>query len=202
MTRGNGGFEDALAYPISSNAAHPPRFVSGVQSTVKRSPQKPLIISADAVGTDRPGVYATRRCARTTRISHPARRRAGSASASLVHGPCGWTRRAAACPIRCSRSGRPMPAGRYIHVVDQHPAPLDPNFTGAGRAQSDAQGYYRFRDSKAGAYPGQSSQRLAPRPHPLLGVSVIPFVFAAGDADVFPRRSAVSVRSDLQFGDG
>ena len=25
--------------------------------------------------------------------------------------------------------------GRYVHVVDQHPAPLDPNFTGAGRAR-------------------------------------------------------------------
>src|SRR3954465_10951992 len=24
-------------------------------------------------------------------------------------------------------------AGRYAHQVDQHPAPLDPNFTGAGR---------------------------------------------------------------------
>ena len=43
--------------------------------------------------------------------------------------------------------------GRYIHVVDQHPAPLDPNFTGAGRAQSDAQGYYKFITIKPGAYP-------------------------------------------------
>jgi protocatechuate 3,4-dioxygenase beta subunit len=43
--------------------------------------------------------------------------------------------------------------GRYVHVVDQHPAPLDPNFTGAGRAQSDAQGYYRFVTIKPGAYP-------------------------------------------------
>jgi len=44
-------------------------------------------------------------------------------------------------------------AGRYLHEVDQHPAPLDPNFTGAGRAQSDAQGYYRFVTIKPGAYP-------------------------------------------------
>jgi protocatechuate 3,4-dioxygenase beta subunit len=43
--------------------------------------------------------------------------------------------------------------GRYIHVRDQHPAPLDPNFTGAGRAQSDAEGYYRFVTVKPGAYP-------------------------------------------------
>ena len=43
--------------------------------------------------------------------------------------------------------------GRYIHVVDQHPAPLDPNFTGAGRAQSDGEGYYKFVTVKPGAYP-------------------------------------------------
>src|ERR1700726_3456549 len=43
--------------------------------------------------------------------------------------------------------------GRYVHAVDQHPAPLDPNFTGAGRAQSDGEGYYRFVPIKPGAYP-------------------------------------------------
>jgi len=43
--------------------------------------------------------------------------------------------------------------GRYIHIRDQHPAPLDPNFTGAGRAQTDGQGYYRFVTVKPGAYP-------------------------------------------------
>jgi protocatechuate 3,4-dioxygenase, beta subunit len=44
-------------------------------------------------------------------------------------------------------------AGRYIHKVDQHPAPLDPNFTGAGRALTDANGFYRFVTVKPGAYP-------------------------------------------------
>jgi len=43
--------------------------------------------------------------------------------------------------------------GRYVHVVDQHPAPLDPNFTGAGRARTDADGYYKFITVKPGAYP-------------------------------------------------
>ena len=44
-------------------------------------------------------------------------------------------------------------AGRYIHQRDQHPAPLDPNFTGAGRCITDAQGNYRFTTIKPGAYP-------------------------------------------------
>jgi protocatechuate 3,4-dioxygenase beta subunit len=44
-------------------------------------------------------------------------------------------------------------AGRYAHVVDGHPAPLDPNFTGAGRCLTDDEGRYRFITIKPGAYP-------------------------------------------------
>jgi protocatechuate 3,4-dioxygenase, beta subunit len=44
-------------------------------------------------------------------------------------------------------------AGRYRHRIDQHHAPLDPNFTGAGRALTDAHGNYRFVTIKPGPYP-------------------------------------------------
>jgi len=44
-------------------------------------------------------------------------------------------------------------AGRYHHRVDQHHAPLDPNFTGCGRMLTDGNGYYRFKSIKPGAYP-------------------------------------------------
>ena len=44
-------------------------------------------------------------------------------------------------------------AGRYIHQRDQHPAPLDPNFTGAGRIVTDDDGFYKFTTIKPGAYP-------------------------------------------------
>jgi protocatechuate 3,4-dioxygenase beta subunit len=60
--------------------------------------------------------------------------------------------------------GRPVPgalieiwqanaAGRYRHEVDGHPAPLDPNFAGAGRVLAGADGAYRFLTVKPGAYP-------------------------------------------------
>jgi protocatechuate 3,4-dioxygenase beta subunit len=60
--------------------------------------------------------------------------------------------------------GRPVPdtlveiwqanaAGRYRHVVDNWPAPLDPNFSGAGRALTDADGRYTFTTIQPGAYP-------------------------------------------------
>jgi protocatechuate 3,4-dioxygenase, beta subunit len=44
-------------------------------------------------------------------------------------------------------------AGRYHHDVDVHPAPLDPNFAGAGRCLTDDEGRYRFITMKPGAYP-------------------------------------------------
>jgi protocatechuate 3,4-dioxygenase beta subunit len=60
--------------------------------------------------------------------------------------------------------GRPVPntmveiwqanaTGRYDHPGDQHDAPLDPNFHGAGRVFTDAEGRYRFQTIRPGAYP-------------------------------------------------
>lgn len=54
-------------------------------------------------------------------------------------------------------------AGRYIHQRDQHPAPLDENFTGMGRCLTDAEGYYRFTTIKPGPYPWRN-HRNAWRP--------------------------------------
>ncbi len=44
-------------------------------------------------------------------------------------------------------------AGRYRHKVDTYDAPLDPNFTGAGRTLTDEHGYYWFKTVKPGPYP-------------------------------------------------
>ncbi len=44
-------------------------------------------------------------------------------------------------------------AGRYLHKRDQHPAPIDPNFTGVGRALTDDEGNYTFSTIKPGPYP-------------------------------------------------
>lgn len=61
-------------------------------------------------------------------------------------------------------AGRPVPgalleiwqanaAGRYVHREEKHPAPLDPNFLGAGRCLTGADGSYRFITIKPGSYP-------------------------------------------------
>jgi protocatechuate 3,4-dioxygenase beta subunit len=44
-------------------------------------------------------------------------------------------------------------AGRYRHARDNWDAPLDPNFSGAGRCLTDAEGRFRFVTVKPGAYP-------------------------------------------------
>jgi protocatechuate 3,4-dioxygenase, beta subunit len=44
-------------------------------------------------------------------------------------------------------------AGRYRHTRDNHRAPLDANFLGAGRVMTDDAGNYRFLTIKPGAYP-------------------------------------------------
>ena len=63
--------------------------------------------------------------------------------------------------------GRPLPqtlveiwqanaAGRYAHGVDNHAAPLDPNFSGTGRSITDSEGRYRFLTIMPGRYPFQN----------------------------------------------
>jgi protocatechuate 3,4-dioxygenase, beta subunit len=42
--------------------------------------------------------------------------------------------------------------------VDNHPAPLDPNFTGVGRCLTGSDGRYRFVTIKPGSYPWQNHQ--------------------------------------------
>ncbi|MFC0108526.1 protocatechuate 3,4-dioxygenase subunit beta [Kibdelosporangium aridum] len=64
-------------------------------------------------------------------------------------------------------NGKPVPnslveiwqanaGGRYKHVQDRWPSPLDPNFDGVGRTLTDAEGRYTFTTIKPGAYPWQN----------------------------------------------
>jgi protocatechuate 3,4-dioxygenase beta subunit len=54
-------------------------------------------------------------------------------------------------------------AGRYHHEMDNHDAPLDPYFRGAGRMLTDGDGLYRFTSIRPGAYPWRN-HRNAWRP--------------------------------------
>ena len=130
----------------------PPSLHPPYRSTVLRSPRQPLVKIPQTL----------------TELTGPADFEAltGPAMADL-------TRQHAAEPIGqriivagrvLDEAGRPVPrtvieiwqanaAGRYIHAADQWDAPLDPNFTGAGRVVSDEAGRYRFVSVRPGAYP-------------------------------------------------
>ena len=47
-------------------------------------------------------------------------------------------------------------SGKYPHPVDDHDAPLDPNFLGKGQVLTDDEGRYRIVTIKPGAYPWQN----------------------------------------------
>ena len=54
--------------------------------------------------------------------------------------------------------------GRYTHPSDTNPAPLDPNFEGFAVLTTDAEGRYRIKTIKPGAYPAGPDNRMRP-PH-------------------------------------
>ena len=55
--------------------------------------------------------------------------------------------------------------GRYAHKSDPNTAPPGPNFQGFGIQTTDAEGRYRFRTIKPGAYPAPVAGMRAPHVH-------------------------------------
>jgi protocatechuate 3,4-dioxygenase, beta subunit len=141
-----------IVFPRESLKAHPLNSFEGYRSTSKRGPKRPLVILPHTLSELSGPVYGHEDVkpedGDLTR-QHPGE---PLGERILVHG------------YVLDEDTRPVPntlveiwqcnaAGRYNHVVDQHPAPLDPNFTGAGRVVTDDKGYYRFTTIKPGAYP-------------------------------------------------
>lgn len=142
----------SLIYPRSGLKAHPLNNSPEYRSTLKRAPSQPLILLPHTLSETTGPVFG--HVAVSEIDSDLTRRHDGE--------PLG--ERVIVTGRVLDEGGRPVPntlieiwqanaAGRYVHVRDQHPAPLDPNFTGAGRAVTDADGRYRFVTIKPGAYP-------------------------------------------------
>ena len=55
--------------------------------------------------------------------------------------------------------------GRYTHPSDHNPAPLDPNFEGFAVLTTDAEGRYRMKTIKPGAYPAGPDRMRPPHIH-------------------------------------
>lgn len=129
------------------NYLHPP-----YQSSIKRAPNKPLIRMAHTLSEVTGPVYGHDRVGPLD--NDLTKQHAGE--------PLG--ERIILSGRLLDENGRPVPhslieiwqansTGRYQHANDQHDAPLDPNFSGYGRAVTDAEGRYRFVTVKPGAYP-------------------------------------------------
>jgi len=133
-------------------AWRPPYLYPDYKSTRLRAPKEPLVILPEAL-------------ADTTRLAY-GRGRIGDRDDDLTrqHGGEPLGERIIVTGRVLDGDGRPVrnglvevwqanAAGRYTHQNDAHPAPLDPNFSGAGRCLTDDEGRYRFVTVKPGAYP-------------------------------------------------
>ncbi|MGO4717448.1 protocatechuate 3,4-dioxygenase subunit beta [Bradyrhizobium sp. 2TAF24] len=141
-----------LVYPRSSTDAFGPRLFPDYKSTVKRAPQKPLIIMPHTLSELTGPVYGhetVREHDSDLTVQHTGE---PIGERIIVHGHV-LDEDNRGVPNALVELWQANSCGRYIHTRDQHPAPLDPNFTGAGRALTDANGYYRFVTIKPGAYP-------------------------------------------------
>jgi protocatechuate 3,4-dioxygenase, beta subunit len=139
-------------YPVASLAADPPSLYPDYVGTRLRAPSQPLVIIPHTLSELTGPVYGHGNVSET------------DSDLTRQHAAPPLGERIIVSGRVVDEDGRPLPdtlieiwqanaAGRYIHVVDQHPAPLDPNFSGAGRAVTDADGRYRLTTIKPGAYP-------------------------------------------------
>ena len=143
---------DPVPYRREEKGAQPPSLHPAYVSTVKRAPQKPLVLMPHTLSEVTGPVYGHDKI--LPEDSDLTRQHRGE--------PLG--ERIVVTGRVLDEDGRPVPrtlvevwqanaAGRYTHHGDQHPAPLDPNFSGAGRVKTDAEGRYKFVTVKPGAYP-------------------------------------------------
>ena len=130
----------------------PPLLYPDYRSTALRAPKRPLLVLPERFRDLASPVYGDEDLAE---LDHDlTRQHAGEPQGEriVVSGRV------------LEQDGRPVPnalveiwqtnaGGRYRHEGDRHPAPLDPNFSGAGRTLTDDEGRYEFVTIKPGAYP-------------------------------------------------
>ena len=135
-------------------SSHPPYLYPDYRSTMLRAPTKPLVplkhnlekLTEPVFGHDAVGEL-------DSDLTQNGRRNGEPLGERIIVTGC-----------VTDEAGRPLrntlieiwqanAAGRYIHKVDQHAAPIDPNFFGGGRCVTDSEGRYRFLTIKPGAYP-------------------------------------------------
>jgi protocatechuate 3,4-dioxygenase beta subunit len=126
---------------------HPP-----YRSSVKRAPTRPLIVLPHTLSERTGPVFGQNAIGATDHDLTAQQAGAPLGERIIVSGRV------------LDEEGRPLrgalvevwqanAAGRYLHKLDQHNAPIDPNFSGCGRTLTDGEGRYKFISIKPGAYP-------------------------------------------------
>jgi protocatechuate 3,4-dioxygenase beta subunit len=139
-------------YPRTRPGSQPENAYDGYRSTLRRAPSQPLIRLPHTLSELTGPVYG----------HNPVGPADSDLTVHFAEPPQG--ERIIVAGRVLDEDGRGVPnalvevwqanaAGRYRHTRDNHPAPLDPNFLGAGRVVTDDTGNYRFVSIKPGAYP-------------------------------------------------
>jgi protocatechuate 3,4-dioxygenase, beta subunit len=141
-----------LAYNRPAPGAHPEYLHPAYKSSVKRAPTQPLIHLPHTLSEVTVPSFSEKQ-------THPLLN-------DLTHQPSGDAlgERIIVSGRVLDENSRPIPhtlvelwqansAGRYFHKIDQHDAPLDPNFPGVGHTVTDSEGRYKFLTIRPGAYP-------------------------------------------------
>ena len=143
---------EPVGYRKDSQDDHPPALYEDYKSTLLRSPKRPPVKLNHTL----------------TEVTGPLfghmNLLTGEDDLSIENGEEAQGQRIFVSGRVLDEDGRPIPrtlieiwqcnaAGRYRHEIDQHPAPLDPNFVGQGRVITGDQGEYKITTIKPGAYP-------------------------------------------------
>jgi protocatechuate 3,4-dioxygenase beta subunit len=146
------------------DGVHPPLYAPAYRATELRHPKQPLIVLPEALADLTGPVYGHESVGP---LDHDLTRQHPGAPLGERIVVEGRVLDEDARPLRDAlvEIWQANAAGRYAHRADRHDAPLDPNFSGAGRTLSDSEGRYRFVTIKPGAYPWENHSNAWRPPH-------------------------------------
>ena len=157
MDRNRDEMREMRGYRRPAPGTQPDRACAAYRSTVRRCPQKPLIQLPHTLSEITGPLYGHNPIGETDNDLTGQHAGEPLGERIIVNGRVidedGHALRNTLLEIWQANA-----AGRYIHSRDNHPAPLDPNFTGAGRVMTDDDGRYRFVTIKPGAYPWRNHE--------------------------------------------
>src|SRR3954464_14247574 len=135
------------------DGTHPPFAYGGYKSTALRHPKRPLVPLPHRLTETTAPVFGGERVTEADADLTHHHARDPQRQRIIVYGQVVEDDRRPV-PNTLVEIWQANAAGRYRHAGDQHPAPLDPHFTGGGRCLTDAEGRFRFIPINPGHSPG------------------------------------------------